>query len=166
MNIVRVGSIMKQASKRNPKQPISPSNKRWVNKQIIDGKWDAFGADPAIAANGSVTIDSLVQLLENTLRELDNGNAPAALALVQTFNNSWLEVEGVVLTQSTQIYGDAERDMVTAKALLASNPPRFGEAKTTIQAMHDYLAPLAGKTSYTMADVITTLLREGIEAIL
>jgi len=82
------------------------------------------------------------------------------------FNSSWLEVEGVVLTKSQKIYNDAEKDMVGAKAYLEVNPAQPDKALKTIERMYGYLSPIAGETSYTTLDVITIILREGLEALL
>ena len=92
---------------------------------------------------------------------LDKNDVKAAKEHIQTFRNSWLDIEGLVLSQSSKVYADAERDMVSSYALLNSNPPKIVDAKQTLHNMRDYLIPLASKTSYTMVDVITILLREG-----
>jgi high-affinity iron transporter len=135
-----------------------------TNTDFINGNLAAFD-EPATGDN-KASVSGLVQLLDQALANLQKGDVPAAKANMEQFRKSWLDIEGVVLTQSNKVYTDAERDMVTSYALLSANPPDTQGAKQTIQNMRDYLEPLSGKSSYTMLDVITILLREGLEALL
>ncbi|WP_409341697.1 FTR1 family protein [Paenibacillus sp. MBLB4367] len=134
-----------------------------TNQAFISGDLSSF-KDPA--SDGKTTIEDLVTLLEQASSALDKNDVQAAKAYIQTFRNSWLDIEGLVLSQSSKVYADAERDMVLSYALLTSNPPKISDGKQTIQHMREYLIPLASKSSYTMVDVITILLREGLEALL
>lgn len=134
-----------------------------TNQKFISGDLSSFKTP---SSDGKTTIDDLVNLLDQANAALDKNDAQAAQELVQTFRNSWLDIEGLVLSQSSKVYADAERDMVVSYALLTSSPPKVADAKQTIQSMRDYLMPLASKKSYTMVDVITILLREGLEALL
>jgi high-affinity iron transporter len=134
-----------------------------TNQKFISGDFSSF-KDPT--SNGKTTIDDLIHLLDQANSSLDKNDVEGAKANIQTFRNSWLDIEGLVLSQSSKVYADAERDMVSSYALLTASTPKVKEAKQTIQNMHDYLTPLTSKISYTMVDVITILLREGLEALL
>jgi high-affinity iron transporter len=134
-----------------------------TNQTFISGKLSSF-KDPS--SSGKTSIDDLVKLLDQANSALEKNDVQTAKEHIQSFRNSWLDIEGLVLSQSAKVYADAERDMVSSYALLSSTPSNLADAKQTIQNMRDYLIPLASKTSYTMVDVITILLREGLEALL
>ncbi|NQX64708.1 FTR1 family iron permease [Paenibacillus alba] len=135
-----------------------------LNKSFVDGNLEAFGK--AVQNNGNVTVGSLVTLLETAAEQLKKNDAAGASDSIQTLRNSWLQIEGIVLTQSSAVYTSMERDMVTAYAQLSADPPQVTDASATIARMHTDLGPLAAKTSYTMLDATTILLREGLEALL
>ncbi|SDO12325.1 high-affinity iron transporter [Paenibacillus sp. yr247] len=153
------------AQKPTTKESVISSLKKLneTNQKMISGDLSSF-KDPT--SNGKTTIDDLIKLLDQVNSSLDKNDVQAAKEHIQTFRNSWLEIEGLVLSQSSKVYADAERDMVSSYALLTSNPPKVVDAKQTVLNMRDYLIPLSSKTSYTMVDVITILLREGLEALL
>lgn len=135
-----------------------------TNQRFIDGGFTADGG----AKQGATTTDlaGVLKLLDEAAAKVEAKDGAGAAAAIQEFRNRWLDVEGVVLTQSAQLYGDSERDMVTAAALLANNPPKLDEALTVINNMREYLAPVASKSSYTAFDAATIILREGLEALL
>ncbi|GFZ90164.1 ferrous iron permease EfeU [Paenibacillus marchantiophytorum] len=135
-----------------------------LNQNFIDGKLDAFGK--VAKSDGNVTVASLLTLLENASNQLKQNDMAGAAESIQTLRNSWLQIEGIVLTQSSTVYTSMERDMVTAYAQLSAGPAQASDAATTIARMHANLGPLAAKTSYSMLDATTILLREGLEALL
>ena len=112
------------------------------------------------------TVKDLVVLLEKAKSQIQNGDDNSAVKTMDTFSSSWLDVEGVVLTQSKKVYDDAEKDMVSAKAYLTVDPIQEDKAIKVIDRMHGYLSLIAGDTSYGIVDVITIILREGLEALL
>ena len=112
------------------------------------------------------TIKDLVSLLEKAKSQIEKGDDEQAVKTMDTFSSSWLDVEGVVLTKSKKVYDDAERDMVSAKAYLIVDPIQEDKAIKVIDRMHGYLSLLEGDTSYGIVDVITIILREGLEALL
>ncbi|TXK85364.1 FTR1 family protein [Paenibacillus sp. N3.4] len=135
-----------------------------LNQKFIEGKLEAFGQ--VAKSNENVTVASLVTLLEHAKEQLKKNDVQGATASIQTLRSSWLQIEGIVLTQSSSVYTSMERDMVTAYAQLTASPAQTSEAAVTIARMHTSLEPLAAKTSYTMLDATTILLREGLEALL
>jgi high-affinity iron transporter len=112
------------------------------------------------------TIKDLVLLLEKAKGQIESGNDAEAIKTMDTFSSSWLDVEGIILTKSKTVYDDAERDMVSAKAYLTVDPIQKDKAVKVIDRMHGYLSLLDGNTSYGIVDVITIILREGLEALL
>ncbi len=104
--------------------------------------------------------------MEKAKSQIESGNDDEAIKTMDTFSSSWLDVEGVVLTKSKTVYDDAERDMVSAKAYLTVDPIQKDKAVKVIDRMHGYLSLLDGNTSYGIVDVITIILREGLEALL
>lgn len=137
-----------------------------VNEKFVAGQFPAETSTTEAPKANQGDIAGLISLIDQTIVKVKQNDIEGAKGDVEKFRSMWLNVEGVVLTQSSKIYGDAEKDMVASYALLAANPPKKAEAEKTLQNMRDYLAPLAAKTSYTMVDAVTILLREGLEGLL
>lgn len=134
-----------------------------VNKRFIAG--DYAKDDPATTkSKGNVA--AAIGLLNEANQALKQGDVDKAKDEVDEFRESWLDIEGIILSQSASAYGDAERDMVLTYAYLTNDPPKTAEAERTIESMIGYLQPLADKTGYNMVDAVTILLREGLEALL
>lgn len=134
-----------------------------TNKAFIEGK---SSSQETKTKGENATIKDLVALLEKAKSQIESGNNDEAVKTMDTFSSSWLDVEGVVLTKSKTVYDDAERDMVSAKAYLTVDPIQKDKAIKVIDRMHGYLSLLDGNTSYGIVDVITIILREGLEALL
>ncbi|MBP0726829.1 FTR1 family iron permease [Bacillus sp. RG28] len=141
-------------------------NLEQTNEKVISGKFPKTSNNSSQKSNKQGNVSDLILLLNDSLKKLDEGNVNSAKADIEKFRESWLNVEGVVITQSSKIYADAEKDMVMSYAMLSSQNPDVSGAKKTIQGMRDYLSPLAEKTSYNMMDATTILLREGLEGLL
>lgn len=56
--------------------------------------------------------------------------------------------------------------MVASRAYLSMNPVKPDKALKVIERMKGYLSSVADDSSYTMLDVVTIILREGLEALL
>lgn len=134
-----------------------------TNKAFISGEGNSVETK---TKGETTTIKDLVALLEKAKNQIESGNDAEAVKTMDTFSSSWLDVEGVVLTKSKTVYDDAERDMVSAKAYLTVDPIQKDKAVKVIDRMHGYLSLLDGNTSYGIVDVITIILREGLEALL
>lgn len=140
-----------------------------VDKDFASGKFknsEDKKTDSKNSKQGNATVNDLVLILEKAKSQIDNKDTVGALKTMNTFSSSWIDVEGVVLTKSKKIYDDAEKDMVGVKAYLATSPVETDKALKIIDRMHTYLSEIAGTNSYTMIDVITIILREGLEALL
>jgi high-affinity iron transporter len=136
-----------------------------INTNVINGNLSLYQQSDS-ASKGKTNVADVVALLDQALANIKQNNVAEAKGNIQKFRESWLDIEGVVLTQSNKIYLDAERDMVSSYAMLSAKPPDTAGAERTIKNMKNYLEPLSGKTTYTILDVITILMREGLEAIL
>ncbi|KOF56059.1 iron permease [Clostridium sp. DMHC 10] len=134
-----------------------------TNKAFIEGK---STSQETKTKDETITIKNLVELLKKAKSQIESGNNDEAVRTMDTFSSSWLDVEGVVLTKSKTVYDDAERDMVSAKAYLTVDPIQKDKAVKVIDRMYGYLSLLDGNTSYGIVDVITIILREGLEALL
>ncbi|HLN61479.1 MAG TPA: FTR1 family protein [Symbiobacteriaceae bacterium] len=140
-----------------------------ANQKFSDGGYPADGATAGsreAPAESKRSVADLLALLDQAVARGEAGDSAGAAAAMDQFRQSWLEVEGVVLTQSAQIYGDAERDMVDAYAYFKATPPNLVKGVATAKAMKAYLAPIAGKTAYSIFDAASIILREGLEALL
>jgi high-affinity iron transporter len=134
-----------------------------TNKLFISG---GYKVGDVKTKGKALTVKDLVALLEKAKSQIQNGDVASAVKTMDTFTSSWLDVEGVVLTQSKKVYDDAEKDMVSAKAYLKVSPIQEDKAIKVIDRMHGYLSLIAGDTSYSIVDVLTIILREGLEALL
>ncbi|KRE59487.1 FTR1 family protein [Paenibacillus sp. Soil750] len=167
----KIEGAMGEASLQTMKQPVDAQklaaklkDLHTLNTSFIEGDLSAFGS--SAKSDSKVTVTSLVTLLEKASNQVKEKDIEGASESIQTLRNSWLLIEGIVLTQSSAVYTSMERDMVTAYAQLSASPPQTEEAAVTISRMHADLQPLASKTSYTMLDATTIILREGLEALL
>ncbi len=113
-----------------------------------------------------ISLDDFIILLQQTKKEMKDGNQKQALEMIKQASDSWLSVEGTVVAQSASVYSDSERDLVSIQAMLNANPPNFKQADQTITSMIQYLSPLANKSQYTYWDAAMILIREGLEALL
>ena len=134
-----------------------------VNKVFLS---NGYNADNVKSSSDTYNVKDLVALLEKAKTQTKNGDTISAAKTMDTFRSSWIDVEGVVLTQSKRVYDDAEKDMVSAKAYLTVKPIQEDKAIKVIDRMHGYLSLIAGDTSYGITDVLTIILREGLEALL
>lgn len=134
-----------------------------TNESFIQGKYNVSTSQK----NANKTqVKDLVVLLENAKKEIKEGNNDAALKSMQDFSSKWLDVEGTILTKSQKIYNDAEKDMVSSKAYLSVEPKQPDRALKIIDRMIGYMSQVAGDNSYSILDVVTIILREGLEALL
>lgn len=167
----KIEGAMGEASLQTMKQPVDAQklaaklkDLHTLNTQFVEGNLAAFGS--SAKSDRDVTVSSLVSLLEKASDQVQQKDSVGASDSIQTLRNSWLLIEGIVLTQSSAVYTSMERDMVTAYAQLSATPPQLEDAAVTITRMHTDLQPLAAKTSYSMFDATTIILREGLEALL
>ncbi|SEB54177.1 FTR1 family protein [Paenibacillus sp. GP183] len=166
-----IEDLMGQVQFAFAKQPLDASMVKeslhqlaQLNESIING---TFVSKASSSKNGrTVTLADLTALLEDALVKLDASDVTGAKQNIERFRQSWLEVEGLILSQSDQVYKSTEKNMVTSYAALASTTPDLESAKQIIRQMSQDLTPLAKKTSYTLFDASAILLREGLEALL
>lgn len=135
-------------------------------QRFVDGGYPADGANASAKTPATGTVADVLAVLDKAAERAKAGDAPGAAQAMEQFRQSWLDVEGLVLTQSAAVYGDAERDMVDADVHFSGTTPNLEKGLATVQRMQGYLAPIASKTAYGPFDAATLLLREGLEALL
>jgi high-affinity iron transporter len=131
-----------------------------VNRNYIEGKYPSGDT----SQSKQISLSEFIQLLQQTKEKANAQDHAGALQSIRQVRESWLSVEGVVVAQSSTVYNNAERDMVTVQAMLETN--RYSDAVTLLDHMIQYLSPLAQKTGYTMWDAALIPIREGLEALL
>ncbi|MDB5054073.1 MAG: efeU 1 [Bacilli bacterium] len=136
------------------------------DNDFIAGNLKNFKSAVSNSSSDKSTVASLVALLDQALSDIQQNQIQDAKDKVQQFRQSWLDVEGFVVTQSSNVYSAAESDMVVSYSQLSASPADKIGAQKTLQTMREYLSPLAAKTNYTMLDAVTIILREGLEALL
>jgi high-affinity iron transporter len=164
MGEVQFALIQKPLKKTELIDALQKLNKQ--NESFIQGDLKSF--KPAAASNNGekATVASLITLLDQAIADIQQDQIQAAKEKVQLFRASWLDVEGVVVTQSAKVYTATESDMVLSYAQLDETPADTAGAEKTLTKMREYLTPLSTKTNYTMLDAVTIILREGLEALL
>jgi high-affinity iron transporter len=113
-----------------------------------------------------ISLEEFIILLQQTKKEITSHHQNQALAMIKKASDSWLSVEGTVVAQSSTVYSNSERDLVSIQAMLSAGKPDYKQANKTITDMIKYLTPLADKTQYTYWDAAMILIREGLEALL
>jgi high-affinity iron transporter len=136
------------------------------NNSFIQGDLSSFKPAETTNKGDKPTVASLITLLEQAIADIQGNQPQAAKDKVKQFRQSWLDVEGVIVTQSSKVYTAAESDMVISYSQLSESPADTVGAEKTLTKMRNYLIPLSTKTSYTMLDAVTIILREGLEALL
>ena len=122
----------------------------------------------AMAADGSnPTPATLVEILDRISAALDRGDVAAARAGIRTFQDVWLDVEGIVKTRSRTVYTDTENRTAEVAAALAKQPSDVETARQGVSAMRADLVPIVqAGVHYGMWDAAIILFREGFEALL
>lgn len=136
---------------------------RQTNESFIQGKYNVSTTEKS---NSKAEVKDLVIILENAEDQIKKGGNNAALESMKDFSSRWIDVEAVILTKSQKIYNDAEKDMVASKAYLSVEPKQPDKALKVIERMIGYMSQVEGDNSYSILDVITIILREGLEALL
>ncbi|CRK81511.1 FTR1 family iron permease [Neobacillus massiliamazoniensis] len=133
-----------------------------VNEKFING---GYPKDTGFKKK-DISLDDFILMLQKTKEQVGQHNQSQALESIKKASDSWLSVEGTVVAQSSTVYNDSERDLVSIQAMLSADPPNYQQAEKTIDNMVKYLSPLADKSQYTYWDAAMILIREGLEALL
>ncbi len=132
-----------------------------VDEAFIAGHGEATTAAPASAASLSTVTEKLAEASD----ALGRSDTAYALKEVEEFNALWPDVEGEVKARAPEVYRSTEDTM----ALLV-NHLRAGDvagAQQVLGPMRANLAQVADQAPrYGLFDVMSILLREGLEALL
>jgi high-affinity iron transporter len=151
---------------------LDQAQKQFVASQgpsqpVLASPQPSAASAPAPTASSSVsqptTVTGLLQQLSQARTSAEHGDYSTAATQLQTFENTWPDVEGQVKTRSVTAYNQTENDMGLAMGLLNQQSP---EAKGVLDRMYSRLAPYTTQTQYGVFDAAVILLREGLEALL
>lgn len=147
---------------QNKQQDVSTAlqNLKSVNEKYIQGQYsqsDSFKKQ-------NITLSDFIVMLQQTKDAVQKSDQQSSLSNITKVRESWLSIEGTVVSQSATIYSDSERDMVTVNAMISAG--KYQDANQLLDKMIGYLTPLASKTSYTLWDAAMIPIREGLEALL
>ncbi|WML43225.1 FTR1 family protein [Neobacillus sp. PS3-40] len=158
-----MGKVVYAFTLKKPDQVLQALKElKAVNEKYANG-----GYPKEIESNqADLSLDDFIVLLQKAKKDVNDQNKTQALQSMKKTSDNWLSVEGVVVAQSSKVYSDSERDLVTIQAMLSANPPNYVEASKLIDKMIEYLTPLATKSEYTYWDAAMILVREGLEALL
>jgi high-affinity iron transporter len=152
------------AAARAALERLQSVNASFLAGAPLPGEPEAAAAVPTVA---NPTPATLVDLLDQMLAALDRGDVAAARSDLRTFQEVWLDVEGLVKARSAAVYTDTENRTAEAAAALGRQPADLTGARRAITAMRADLAPIAAAgASYGMWDAAIILFREGFEALL
>jgi high-affinity iron transporter len=132
-----------------------------VNEAFIEGR----GTTPATAPAAQASLSTAIGKLTEASEALERGDTAYALHEVEEFNALWPDVEGQVKARAPEVYRSTEDGM----ALLV-NHLRNGNvagARQVLDPMRASLEQVANRAPrYGLFDVMSILLREGLEALL
>jgi high-affinity iron transporter len=111
----------------------------------------------------SSSVATLITLLDQAHTALAANDYQTATAKLQSFDSTWLDVEGEVKTRSADDYRNTENDMALATSL--SNQHSL-QALAVVDRMSTRLEPYTQAQQYGVFDAAIILLREGLEALL
>lgn len=131
-----------------------------VNQKYIAGQYSQSGG----FQKQNISLADFVLMLQETKETVEKQDQPSSRANITKVRQSWLSVEGNVVAQSSTVYNDAERDMVTVNAMIDAGD--YHGANQLLGKMIGYISPLAAKTGYTIWDAAMIPIREGLEALL
>jgi high-affinity iron transporter len=125
----------------------------------------AAGKKAASAAEGNVSLQTLVDLLDKAAEETGRGQPMLAVAALEEFLTVWPSVEGEVSTRSASLYNRLENNIPLLAGKLASSDPDLEALRNQLAGYGQEIALLQQK-SYTAWDAALVMLREGLEALL
>jgi high-affinity iron transporter len=158
-----MGSVVYAFTLKKPDQVVQTlKSLKAVNEKFANGGYPK----EMESKQADISLDDFLLLLQQAKKNVNEHNQSNAIESMKKASDSWLSVEGVVVAQSSTVYSDSERDLVTVQAMLAANPPNYSKASSLLNNMIGYLTPLADKSEYTYWDAAMILLREGLEALL
>lgn len=155
--------LFSQAPIQNDKLLEALKDLKQTNEGFVQGKYNNKNES---SKNTNVQVKDLIVLLDQAKSQIKNEDNTEALKTMTEFSSNWIDIEGIILTKSQKIYNDTEKDMVAAKAYLSSKPVQADKALNVIDRMQAYLSQVSDSNSYSIIDVITIILREGLEALL
>lgn len=147
---------------QNKQQDVSTAlqNLKSVNEKYIQGQYSQGES----FKKQNITLSDFIVMLQKTKESVQNNDQQSSLSNITKVREAWLSIEGTVVAQSSTIYSDSERDMVSVNAMISAG--KYKEADQLLDKMIGYLTPLATKTSYTIWDAAMIPIREGLEALL
>ncbi|HLH25470.1 MAG TPA: FTR1 family protein [Chloroflexota bacterium] len=152
------------AAVREPLQRLQVATSSFLAGTPLPADANEATTSPSVA---NATPATLLSLLDQVLAALDRGDVAAARTQLRTFQDVWLDVEGLVMTRSRSVYVDTENRTAEAAAALNAQPADVAGARAAVTAMRADLVPIAeAGSSYGMWDAAIILFREGFEALL
>ncbi|WP_052330010.1 FTR1 family iron permease [Thermicanus aegyptius] len=116
-------------------------------------------------SDGGATLQTLVDLLDKAVTEIDQGETKLAVSALEDFLTVWPSVEGEVSTRSASLYNELENNIPLVAGKLASPNQDLEELKNRLKGYEREIAMLQQK-NYSVWDASQVMLREGLEALL
>ena len=116
---------------------------------------------PQVAANAPQTLPDGINLLEQALTALQNGDSASATRDIGTFIQQWPIFEGDVQTRDGALYARVESELPVIMSK-GSEPANIARLQTLVSD----LKAIDISASYGIIDAMLVLLREGVEALL
>jgi high-affinity iron transporter len=133
-------------------------------QQFITAYSQSSATESAVQPQGQTpSVATLMGILSEAHTALAANDYQTATAQLQSFESTWLDVEGQVKTRPADDYRQTENDMALATSLSRQQSP---QALTVVERMSARLQPYTGAQQYGVFDAAIILLREGLEALL
>src|SRR5579875_1124298 len=102
------------AAVREPLQRLQVATSSFLAGTPLPADANEATTSPSVA---NATPATLLSLLDQVLAALDRGDVAAARTQLRTFQDVWLDVEGLVMTRSRSVYVDTENRTAEAAAV-------------------------------------------------
>lgn len=131
-----------------------------VNSRFINGHYKTGTS----FKQQNIQLSDFINMLHDAKAKTDAKDQVAALKEIKQVRQSWLSVEGKVVSKSSKLYNESERDMVIINAMIQNKD--YHKASQRLDSMIQYLSPLAQEKGYSIWDAAMIPIREGLEALL
>ena len=123
------------------------------------------GKEAIKSENGNHSLQSLINLLDIALKNLNNGQHEVAVKSLQEFLMTWPAVEGEIQTRNGTLYKQLENNIPIIAGKLSSTDPDLEALKSQLEQYKQEIS-LLQKKEYSIWDAALIMLREGLEALL
>ncbi|MBK3494602.1 FTR1 family protein [Viridibacillus sp. YIM B01967] len=118
------------------------------------------------AKTGSYSLQTLLDLIEDTKDQIADEEYSKASATIKKFITTWPNVEGDIRTKNASLYTKIESDMPIIASDLMKDNVDAEDITSQLNSFKQQIQLIQGDQNYSFWDSALILLREGLEALL